>query len=317
MPKPIEIALLDDAHPTLTNMLQSAGMRVTFLPDINRSDFVKTIEKYTGIILRSRITIDKEIIDRATQLEFIGRVGSGMESIDTEYATSRGIACYNSPEGNRDAVAEHALAMLLHLMCHIGKAHSEVKQGQWLREENRGEELYGKTVGIIGYGNTGSAFAHRLSVLGCKVLAYDKYKTGFSDEYTTETNMDCIFQESDILSLHVPLSTETSYLVNKKYIDNFKKRFYLINTSRGPVVNTQDAANALYEGKIKGMALDVLEYEETSFEKTSNLLQHKAFGQIANRNNVILTPHIAGWTNESKVKLAQVLASKIIEHYKK
>ena len=282
--------------------------------EYGKEEILNIIKGYTGIIVRSRMKIDKEIIDKASQLKFIGRVGAGMESIDMEYAEAKGIHCFNSPEGNRDAVGEHTLGMLIALMNNFLRADSEVRQGEWKREENRGIEIKGKTIGIIGYGNMGSAFAQRLKGFEANVIAYDKYKFNYSDEYLKETTMKEIFENADILSLHVPLTAETNYLLNKDYINKFKKNFWLINTSRGGVVKTDDLADALESGKIKGAALDVIEYEDSSFKNIQNKALPEAWNYLINSDKVLLTPHIAGWTTESEVKLAQVLAEKIITY---
>ena len=311
-----KVLVLDSVHPVMCEMLQAAGYETVVNTKMSRYELILEIINYSGIILRSRITMDKEIIDHARKLEFIGRVGAGMESIDVDYAASKGIVCLNSPEGNRDAVAEHALGMLLAIENNLFHASLQVKSGKWIREENRGVELKGKTIGIIGYGNMGSAFARRLSGFGCRVLAYDKYKSGYSDQFATECDMPTIFEETDVLSLHVPLTAETQYLFCTGYISNFRKNIVLINTARGPVVKTTDLVDGMKRGKIVAAALDVIEYEETSFEQTSDLLQHAEFRYLAASDKVILTPHIAGWTVESKYKLSEVLANKIVSHFR-
>jgi len=244
------VLLLDTAHSILTEKLTEKGFTVDEKPSMQRHELIDAAHLYNGIILRSRITIDKEIIDKAVNLEFIGRIGSGMESIDTKYAAAKNIACFNSPEGNRDAVGEHSIGLLLNLLNNICRANMEVKEGLWLRESNRGIEIKDRTVAIIGYGNMGSAFAARLSGFGCKVIAYDKYKFGFSSEHVNEVSMDYIFAEADILSLHIPLTSETHYLVDSAFIAKFAKPIVLINTSRGPVVKTAHLAEALINGKI-------------------------------------------------------------------
>jgi D-3-phosphoglycerate dehydrogenase len=253
--------------------------------------------------------VDKELIDRAVNLKVIGRIGAGMDAIDTDYAEKKGIVCLNSPEGNRDAVGEHCLGLLLALFNKICIADSQVRKGLWLREDNRGLEIKGKTVGIIGYGNMGQSFAKRLSGFDCKVIAYDKYKTNYSDAFAQEVSLEEIFSQSDILSFHTPLTSETKYMFNKDFIQNFKKPFYLLNTSRGKVVNTKDLIEALNQGKILGAGLDVLEFEAFSNElqDTPNELQ-----DLFSRTNVVLTPHVAGWSVESNYKLSYYLAEKII-----
>jgi len=309
------VLFVDDTHPILKEELEAMGYECDDFKGSNAGECRQIIGGYFGAVIRSKITFNSEMLDAATQLRFIARVGAGMESIDVEYANSKGIVCFNSPEGNRDAVAEHALGMLLSLLNNLNRADAEVRKGIWRREANRGIEIKGKTIGIIGYGNMGGAFAQRLKGFGCNVLAYDKYKTGFSDEFVTECDMETIFAETDILSLHVPLTAETRYLVNEEYIQNFHKNIWLINTSRGPVVNTASLVEALKSGKVSGAALDVLEYEKTSFEAMDAEAFPEPLKQLVSFENVILSPHIAGWTVESKYKLAKVLAEKIRMHF--
>jgi len=307
-----KVLLIDTVHRIILDRLIESGFEVVSGFDWPREQILKAMPDYCGVVIRSRINIDKEFIDSAGNLKFIARVGAGMESIDLEYCKAKGIVCLNSPEGNRDAVGEHAIGMLLSLLNNLNKADREVKRGIWNRENNRGNELNVKTVGIIGYGNMGSSFAKKLSGFGCKVISYDKYKSGYSDGFTNETDMGTIFNETDILSLHVPLTEETQYLFNEQFISNFKKPIILINTSRGPVVKTNALTQALKSGKVLGAALDVIEYEETSFENTAIMTDKPDFEYLASCDNVILTPHIAGWTVESKIKLAEILADKII-----
>jgi len=310
-----KILFVDDSHPVLREELTAMGFQCDDFTGKNSDDCKSIISEYFGAVIRSKITFDAEMLKSATQLRFIARVGAGMESIDVEYAQAKGIVCFNSPEGNRDAVAEHALGMLLSLLNHLNRADAEVRNGIWRREANRGIEIKDKTIGIIGYGNMGSAFARRLKGFGCTVLAYDKYKTGFSDEFVTECDMETIFTETDILSLHVPLTDETRYLVDTKYLEQFRKNIWLINTSRGPVVNTASLVGALKSGKTNGAALDVLEYEKTSFEAMDAETFPEPLKHLVTFENVILSPHIAGWTMESKYKLAKVLADKIRQWY--
>lgn len=310
-----KILFVDDTHPVLREELTAMGFQCDDFAGKNSDDCKSIISEYFGAVIRSKITFDAEMLKSATQLRFIARVGAGMESIDVEYAQSKGIVCFNSPEGNRDAVAEHALGMLLSMLNHLNRADAEVCGGIWRREANRGNEIKGKTIGIIGYGNMGGAFAQRLQGFGCKVLAYDKYKAGFSDDYVIECDMEMIFTETDILSLHVPLTDETRYLVNTKYLEQFRKNIWLINTSRGPVVDTAALVETLKSGKVNGAALDVLEYEKTSFEAMDVESFPEPLKQLIALENVILSPHIAGWTVESKYKLAKVLADKIRIHF--
>jgi len=275
---------------------------------------MRIIGDYDGVIIRSKIKMDREILGRGCKLRFIGRVGAGMENIDLEYARSRNIYCLNSPEGNRDAVGEHTLGMLLSLMNHLNRADREVRQGIWKREENRGIEIKGKTVAILGYGNMGAAFARRLQGFEANVISYDKYKFGYSDGNTRETDLKEILESADIFSLHVPLSDETFHLANDSFFQMFRKPIFLINTSRGGVVNTGDLVKNLKTGKVRGAALDVLEYEDMSFEKLSANLPED-FQYLMKAGNVVLSPHIAGWTVESEFKLARVLIDKILQQF--
>ncbi len=303
------ILVLDKGHAVLEEILLEAGFEIDYQPQITREELLEVIAGYQALIVRSKLLIDKEVIDRAVNLKVIGRIGAGMDAIDVDYAEKKRIACINSPEGNRDAVGEHCLGLLLALFNKICIADMQVRQGLWLREENRGLEIKGKTIGIIGYGNMGRSFAQRLSGFDCKVIAYDKYKTNYSDEYAEECSLSTLFNESDILSFHTPLTEETKYMFNKSFIQNFKKPFYLLNTSRGKVVNTKDLLEALNEGKILGAGLDVLEFEAFSNElqNTPSELQ-----DLFSRNNVVLTPHVAGWSVESNYKLSYFLAKKIV-----
>jgi D-3-phosphoglycerate dehydrogenase / 2-oxoglutarate reductase len=306
-----KVLFIDDAHPVLKQELESMGYQCDEFPGKSREAIRSIIADYTGIIIRSKVDMDQDMLQHAVKLKFIARVGAGMENIDQEYATSQNIICLNSPEGNRDAVGEHALGMLLSLLNHLNRADGQVKAGKWIREGNRGIEIKGKTIGIIGYGNMGSSFARKLSGFDVNVLAYDKYKTGFSDTYAEECSMDRIFAESDILSLHIPLTSETTYLVDRDYLSQFQKPIWLINTSRGMILKTEHLVEALTSGKVAGAALDVLEYEKTSFEEMLLNDLPVALQYLFRAENVILSPHIAGWTQESKYKLAKVLADKI------
>lgn len=303
--------ILDEVHSLITEELTFHGFVCDFFPDFGREDFIRIIGDYSGVIVRSKIRLDEEFLSHATNLKFIGRVGSGLENIDVEFARQQGITCLNSPEGNRDSVAEHAMGMLLALMNNLKRADREVRNGLWIREGNRGHEIKGKTVGIIGYGNTGSAFARRLKGFEATVISYDKYKSGYTDGNTRESSLQEIFDESDILSLHVPLTEETSYMIDSEFIDRFRKPIWLINTSRGKVVKTAHLVEAMKTGKVRGAALDVLEYEESSLEKLSTDLPEDV-RYLMDSDRVILSPHIAGWTHESNIRLAKVLVEKIL-----
>lgn len=319
----MRILFLDSAHPSLKEELEKNGFTCEEDFTSSKEEIQKKLPVYSGIILRSRINIDKNFIDYIPPLGpgllfFIARVGAGMEHIDVVYAESKGIVCISSPEGNRNAVAEHALGMLLSLFNNICKANTEVRAGQWLREANRATELEGKTVGIYGYGNTGAAFAKVLRGFDVKILAYDKYKRSFANEFVKEATPDEIFAQADVLSLHLPLTEETKYLVNDAFLSIFKKNIYLINTSRGPIVKTDDLIKNLKRGKVLGACLDVIEYEESSFEGISLAGGGGLAGGaetmkfLRSSNKVILTPHIAGWSFESSEKMARILADKII-----
>jgi len=311
----MKILIVDKIHDILIEKLSNAGYFCDYKPKITALEIEENISLYHGLIIRSKTKITKHIIDKAFSLKFIGRVGAGLENIDVAYAESKGIVCFNSPEGNRDAVGEQAVGMLLMLANNLYNAHKQVCNGIWQREQNRGWEIKGKTVGIIGFGNMGRAFAQRLMGFDCRIIAYDKYKTGFSNKYVSECTMNEIFNETDILSLHVPLTLETNYLVNNEYINKFHKNIVIINTSRGQVVNTAELVENLKSGKIKGVALDVLEYESITFENlfSSDIPEPLRF--LAQSKNVVLSPHIAGWTHESNMKLSAVIADKIVEHF--
>jgi D-3-phosphoglycerate dehydrogenase / 2-oxoglutarate reductase len=303
------VLITDELHPVLIENLENAGYKCDYFTHYTNKEVREHIHIYTGIIINSKIIIDREVLDKGVNLRFIGRLGSGMEIIDVEYAREKGVDCYNSPEGNRDAVGEHAVGMLLALFNNIIRSDAEVRQLIWQREKNRGLELKGKTVGIIGYGNTGKAIARKLSGFEVEILAHDKYLSGFSDEYVKEADMQLIYEKADIVSLHLPLTTETHYLVNDSFINSFTRNIFLINTSRGKIVNTQSLLTALDSGKIRGACLDVYENEQPENYSEE---EKKWFTQLFNHKNVILSPHIAGWTHESKEKLASILSEKIL-----
>lgn len=306
-----KILIVDETHPLLIDKLTHSGFICHYQPTLSREKIIEAISDYYGLVIRSKTKIDKPIIDKALNLKFIGRYGAGMENIDVKYALQKEIICLNAPEGNRNAVAEHALGMLLTLQNKICKANTEIHQGIWQRNINWGNEIEGKTIGIIGYGNTGSRFAKVLQGFDVKILVYDKYKSGFDNNFIRETNMEEIFEQSDILSLHIPLSDETKNLVNDEYISSFKKPIVLLNTSRGQIVKTKDVITALKSGTIVGAALDVLEYEKDNFESMFSE-NNSELQELLQFKNIILTPHIAGWSNESYEKLAHILADKII-----
>lgn len=308
----MRILFIDSNHPLLHTTLEKAGHTCDLNYDWTRDEIINNISDYDGIVIRSKIKITKEIIDKTSKLKFIARAGAGMENIDVAYAESKGIKCIHAPEGNRDAVAEHALGMLLCLFNNICRADKEVREGKWLREDNRGVELMGKTVGIIGYGNMGSAFAERLRGFGVKVLVYDKYRKGFGTNDIIESSLEHILEQADILSLHTPLTEETNYLINDAFINRFKKNIYIINTARGKCLNTNDLVKNIISGKVRGACLDVLEYEMVSFEKLDITNLPEAFQYLIKSGKVILSSHIAGWTHESNEKIAKILTEKIL-----
>lgn len=307
------VLLIDATHSVLPTKLEKQGYQIDFFPQYTYEDVKQNIHKYDCIVVRSKVKIDKAIIDNAVRLKCIARSGAGMDAIDVDYANSKNIKCLNSPEGNRDAVGEHTLGLLLSLFNKINFADRDVRQGLWQREENRGLEIKGKTVGIIGYGNMGHAFAQRLSGFECKVIAYDKYKTSYSDKFATQCSLEELFSQTDILSLHVPLTGETNNMINADFIGKFSHPFYLLNTSRGKVVSLHDLVRAMQEKKILGCGLDVLEIENFNQQINITPSQKQDMEQLYNMKNTVLTPHVAGWTVESYYKLASFLADKIIE----
>lgn len=312
------IALLDTVHPHFEEVVKMHRAIVLDFTSLSQNEVFDSLDNVHALVIRSRFVINKAFIDRLpTSIKVIGRYGSGMENIDVEYATSKGIKCVHAPEGNRQAVAEHALGMLLALFNNLCKASSEVRANLWYREENRGEELAGKTVGIIGYGNTGSAFARLLSAFpDLKILVYDKYKTGFSTGNILESTTESITSEADILSLHIPLTEETTYFIDRDWIDRMKKPFFLINTSRGKCVRTSALVSALKSEKIRGACIDVLEYEKSSFEALDISDLPADFKFLCQHPRVMITPHIAGWSFQSHVKLAEILAFRILDSLK-
>ena len=311
----MNILFIDTTHPVLPELLEAAGHNCEHFNKQSLSALENEIGKYEGIIIRSKFMINRALLIKAKKLKFIGRVGAGMENIDLDFAEERGIICFNAPEGNRDAVGEQALGMLLALNNKLLIADAQVRKGMWKREENRGVEIHGKTVGIIGYGNMGFAFAKRLSGFGAEVIAYDKYKNNYGDAFVREATMKELFERADIISLHVPLTEETNYLVDEVWIEHFKKSIILINTSRGKVVKTSALVCGLKTNKIVGACLDVLEYEKTSFENLFQQQLPEDFEYLVESDKVILSPHIAGWTHESNRKLAEVLVAKITQRF--
>ena len=311
----MQIIFIDTVHPILQKLLEEEGHRCIDGSLLLKEEVLKCIHDFNGIVIRSRIQFDKEMLDAAAKLKFIARAGVGMESIDVEYAESKGIKCLNAPEGSRDAVGEHAVGMLLSLLNKLCKADQEVRKGEWNREANRGTEIQGKTIGIIGYGNMGSALAKKMSGFDCKVIAYDKYLNVFPNRFATKVSMEEIFNQTDVLSLHVPLHHETTFFVNDVFINRFKKNIYIINTARGKCLKTDDLVKNLESGKVLGACLDVIEYEDHSFEKftirNSQFANQESWRYLIKCENVVLSPHIAGWTVESHEKISRVLFEKI------
>lgn len=307
----MKILHLDTNHPTLLEQLNAAGFQNDENYSSSKSEVEEIIHNYDGIVIRSRFKIDATFMDAASRLKFIARVGAGLESIDETYAEKKGIHLISAPEGNRNAVGEHTLGMLLSLFNNLNKADKEVKAGKWNRESNRGIELEGKTVGIIGYGNMGKAFAKKLKGFNCTVFCYD-IKENVGNKNATQVSLKTLQEMADVLSLHVPWTSLTDKMVDSEFINSFKKPFWLLNTARGKCVVTSHLVTALKNGKVMGAGLDVLEYEKLSFESLFNSEEiPEALKELIRFDNVILTPHIAGWTAESKQKLAQTIVDKI------
>lgn len=305
------VLFLDSNHPLLIDTLRKNGF-------VCEEDYASTkeavqskIADYDAIVIRSRFKLDASFIDAAKKLKCIGRAGAGMENIDVAYAEQKGIKCVHAPEGNRDAVGEQAIGMLLALMNNICRADRQVRSGEWTREGNRGYELQGKTVGVVGYGNMGSAFVQRLKGFDVNILVYDKYKKNFGTNEIKECAMEEIFEKADVISFHVPLTSETDLMVNEAYLAKFKKTVWLINTARGKILDTKSLVQCLESGKVRGVCLDVSEYESVSFEKMDFATLPAPFQYLIQSDKVILTPHIAGWTFESNEKIALILAEKM------
>ncbi len=310
-----KVLFLDTVHPILEERLTASGFEcidATLLP----IESIKPLLKDAfGIVIRSRFTMDSNFLQHAPNLKFIARSGAGMENIDEAYCSERNIQLFNAPEGNRNAVSEHALGMLLALFNKLVKSDNEVRSGKWDREGNRGVELDGKTVGIIGYGNNGSAFAKKLRGFDVTVLAYDKYKTGFGNQFIHESSLEDLFTNADIVSFHIPQNEETLFMANDEFFSNFKKNVYLINLSRGKIVQTSALVKALKSGSILGACLDVLEYEKSSFESFFEQEIPSDFKYILESEKTLLSPHVGGWTHESYYKLSDVLADKVLDKF--
>ena len=309
----MRILHLDTNHPLLIESLSSLGHTNDEDYNSSKEKIEAVIGQYEGVVLRSRFKIDRPFMEAGNQLRFVARVGSGLENIDLEAAKDLGIRVISAPEGNSNAVGEHAVGMLLNVMNHIRRSDMEVRRGLWYREANRGVEIEGKTVGIIGYGNTGKAFARKLSGFSARVI-FNDILPNLEDEYAMEVSLEDLQEQSDIISIHLPLTPLTDGLINHDFINSCKKSFWLINTARGRNVVTADLVEALKSGKIKGAGLDVLEYEKTSFENLKDVESYpEPFRYLVKADNVVLTPHIAGWTIESKEKLARIIVEKIQE----
>jgi D-3-phosphoglycerate dehydrogenase len=309
----MKILIIDEMHESIMPLLQNEGHEVLYSPTITRLEIIEIVAEFDGLIIRSKTPMDRELLEQATNLKFIGRAGAGLDKIDLEYMAERGIQLFHAAKGNRDAVAEHAVGMLLALFNNIGKADQEVRKGIWDREGNRGHELAGKTVGIMGFGNMGKAFAHRLKGFQVEVLAYDKYKKDFEDDFVQEVMWEKLKAEADILSIHVPLTPETRDFLTLKELGSFTKPFWLINTARGEVISFKTLNDALDQGILRGALLDVLENEK--FQKFTEE-QKIEFEKLAARDNVLFSPHIAGWTFESYEKINKVLVKSINKAFK-
>lgn len=303
-----KVLITDGVHNHLIEGFQGRGFEVDYQPNIQLEEVHMIIEEYEGLIINSKIKVDKTLIDKATKLKFVARLGSGLEVMDLQYAASKGIHCYNTPEGNRNAVAEQALGMLLALFNNIIPSNQDVKNFHWKREENRGVELDGKTIGIIAYGNTGEAFAKKLRGFDVEVLVYDKYKTGFGNGLVKESTLEEIYSKADVLSLHLPLTDETKYWLDEERINKFEKPIWVINTSRGKCLKLEDLLKSLQNEKILGAVLDVLENEKM---ETLDDTQKTVIESLNILKNVIITPHIAGWTHQSKFKISDQVLRKL------
>ena len=307
----MKVLFIDTVHPCLAEELETMGHTCEWKTELSPEEVTAIIGDYDGLVMRSKMKLDQPFLEKATQLKFIARSGSGMENIDVTFAESKGIHCFNSPEGSRDAVGEHTLALLLALFNKLVAGDLNVREGGWDREGHRGVELTGKTVGIIGFGNMGSSFAEKLSGFNCTVLAYDKYKENFGTDAVSEVTLEELQQQADVISFHVPLTEETTYYLNADFIGQCAKPFYLLNTSRGKVVDTAALVDGLESEQVLGAGLDVLEFETLSFERLQQEELPAPFKYLTASSKTVLSPHVAGYTVEAYRKLSQVLADKI------
>lgn len=305
--------IADEMHESILPLLERIGFETDYRPKISRNELLATIADYEVLLIRSKTEIDEGMVDAATKLEVIGRAGAGLDKIDVAYVEARGIEIVNAPEGNRDALAEHVMGMLLAMLNNVVSADAEVRQWIWNREANRGIELSDKTIGIIGYGNMGQAFVQRLRAFDCRILVYDKYKKGFGTKKVEEVSLQKIYEKADILSLHIPLSEETRGWIDQTFIENFRKDIFLINSARGEILPVKDLLSLLNNGKIIGAALDVLEKEK--FEKLTSE-EKVLFEDLFQRRNVVLSPHVGGWTFASYKRINEVLVGKIATYYR-
>lgn len=309
----MKVLFLDTVHPLLQERLESNGVSCDHLLEGDKDRLKGVIATYEGLVVRSRIPLDRALLQKGERLQFIARSGAGLENIDAAYCREKGIKLFHAPEGNRDAVGEHAIGMLLSMLNNFSKGDREVRRGVWEREGNRGSELGERTVGIIGYGNTGEAFARKLQGFGCRVLAYDKSSGKGEDGLAGSASLEELQREADVISFHVPLTEETRYYFNRGFLERMEKPFYLINTSRGQVVETKSVLEGLRSEKLRGACLDVLEFEKASFERLQGEDMDDGYQELLKEERVILSPHVAGWTHASYRRLSEVLAEKVLK----
>jgi D-3-phosphoglycerate dehydrogenase len=311
----MKVLFIDTVHKVLEERLNQNGFTCIDGTSWSRDECINILHDIEGVVVRSRFPMEESFLKHTPNLKFIARSGAGMENIDLNYTSDNNIFCFNAPEGNKNAVGEHALGMLLCLFNNLCRGNTEVRNGIWKREENRGVELDGKTVGIIGYGNNGSAFARKLSGFDVDVIAYDKYKINFSDQFVREVTMDELFEKSDVVSFHIPQNEETIFMADKTFFKRFERAIYVINLARGKIIRTSSLLEGLKNKTILGACLDVLEFEKASFEKTLAADENPQFKSLLEMDNVLFSPHVGGWTHESYYKLSDVLADKILAEF--